>query len=69
MLDLVAWFRHDASQKERDYLIKYLQKQGDPERDINWDLIRLVLASVANTAILLFQDVLDLAEDSRMNDP
>jgi len=69
VLDLVAWFRHDASQKERDYLIKYLQKQGDPERDINWDLIRLVLASVANTAILLFQDVLDLAEDSRMNDP
>jgi len=69
VLDLVAWFRHDACQKERDYLIRYLQKQGDPERDINWDLIRLVLASVANTAILLFQDVLDLAEDSRMNDP
>lgn len=69
MLDLVAWFRHDASQKEKDYLIKYLQKQGDPERNINWDLIRLVLASVANTAILLFQDILDLAEDCRMNDP
>jgi 4-alpha-glucanotransferase len=66
---LVAWFRHDAAEKEKENLINYLQKEGDPERNINWDLIRLVLSSVANTAILLFQDVLDLAEDCRMNDP
>jgi len=55
--------------KEKETLINYLQKQGDPERNINWDLIRLVLASVANTAILLFQDVLDLEEGCQMNDP
>ncbi len=66
---LVAWFRHDATKKEKEILINYLQKEGDPERNINWDLIRLVLSSVANTAVLLFQDVLDLEENCRMNDP
>jgi 4-alpha-glucanotransferase len=66
---LVAWFRHNASKKEKETLINYLQKEGDPERHINWNLIRLALASTANTAILLFQDVLDLEEDCRINDP
>ncbi len=66
---LVAWFRHNVTKKEKETLINYLQKEGDPERNINWDLIRLVLASVANTAILLFQDVLDLEEGCRMNNP
>lgn len=66
---LVAWFRHDASAKEKETLINYLQKEGDPERNINWDFIRLVMASVSNTAILLFQDVLDLEENCRINDP
>lgn len=66
---LVAWFRHDASENEKKALINYLQKEGDLERNINWDLIRLVLSSVANTAILLFQDILDLDEGCRINDP
>lgn len=69
MIHLVAWFRHDATDEEKENVINYLQKEGDPERNINWDLIRLAMASVANTAILLFQDVLDLAEGCRMNDP
>lgn len=65
----IAWFRHDASEEDKETLIRYIQKTGDPERDINWDLIRLLLASVANTALIPFQDVLDLAEGCRMNDP
>ena len=69
MVDLVAWFRHDATDEEKENVINYLQKEGNPERNINWDFIRLVMASVANTSILLFQDVLDLAEGCRMNDP
>lgn len=66
---IVAWFRHNATPKEKANLIKYLQKEGDPERGINWDLIRLVHSSVANTSILLFQDVLSLEEGCQMNDP
>ncbi|CAF0777853.1 unnamed protein product [Adineta steineri] len=65
----IGWFRHNMKEKERQTLIDYLQKEGDPERNINWDLIRLVLASVADTAVLLFQDVLDLEEGCQMNDP
>ena len=68
-IHLVAWFRHNASAIEKKMLIDYLQKEGDLERQINWDLMRLVLASVANTAVLLFQDVLDLEEGCQMNDP
>ncbi|CAF4694954.1 unnamed protein product, partial [Rotaria sp. Silwood2] len=65
----IAWFRHNATKKEKENLIKYLQKEGDPEHNINWDFIRLVHASVANTSIILFQDVLNLEEDCRMNHP
>ncbi|CAF3188737.1 unnamed protein product [Rotaria sp. Silwood2] len=65
----IAWFRHNATKKEKENLIKYLQKEGDPEHNINWDLIRLVHTSVANTSIILFQDVLNLEEDCRMNHP
>ena len=28
---LVAWFRHNATKKEKETLINYLQKEGDPE--------------------------------------
>ncbi|CAF2712145.1 unnamed protein product [Rotaria sp. Silwood2] len=65
----IAWFRHNATKKEKENLIKYLQKEGDPEHNINWDFIRLVHTSVANTSIILFQDVLNLEEDCQMNHP
>ncbi|CAF1094521.1 unnamed protein product [Rotaria sordida] len=65
----LAWFRQNATKKEKENLIKYLQKEGDPEHNINWDLIRLVHASVANLSIVLFQDILGLAEDCQMNNP
>jgi len=65
----IAWFRHNIKANEKEMLINYLQKEGDPERGINWDLIRLVHASVADTSIILFQDVLGLAEGCQMNDP
>ena len=34
-----------------------------------WDLIRLALASVADTAIVPLQDVLGLGSEARMNTP
>jgi 4-alpha-glucanotransferase len=36
---------------------------------VNWDLIRLALASVADRAIFPMQDLLGLGADSRMNAP
>lgn len=52
--------------KEREFTREYLGLQDEP---INWVLIRTVLASVANTAIIPLQDVLGLGSEARMNLP
>ena len=44
----------------------YLNTDG---KEIHWDLIRGVLASVANTAIVPLQDLLGLGNEARMNLP
>lgn len=72
----VGWFRsragagstRDAAQitRERAYCLRYLNSGG---REINWDMIRAVFASVANTAIVPLQDVLGLDSRARMNLP
>jgi 4-alpha-glucanotransferase len=72
----IGWFNsvagegstRDAKQieKERQFCLEYLDTDG---REINWDLIRTVLASVANTAIVPLQDLLGLGSEARMNLP
>jgi 4-alpha-glucanotransferase len=72
----VGWFTsvagagstRDAGQieREREFCLKYLATGGE---EINWDFIRAVLASVANTAIVPLQDVLGLGTAARMNLP
>jgi 4-alpha-glucanotransferase len=52
--------------RERAFCLKYLHSNG---REIHWDFIRAVQASVANTAILPLQDVLGLDSSARMNLP
>jgi 4-alpha-glucanotransferase len=52
---------------ERDYARRYLAIHDD--RDVNWDLIRAALASVADTAIVPAQDLLGLGSEARMNQP
>ena len=52
--------------EERAFVLKYLNSDG---RAINWDLIRVALASVANTAIIPLQDVLGCGSAARMNVP
>jgi len=51
---------------ERAFLLRYLGTDG---REINWDLIRLALASVADIAIIPLQDLLGLGSEARMNRP
>ncbi len=52
--------------RERNFCLKYLHTNG---REIHWDFIRTVFASVANTAIVPLQDVLGYGTDARMNLP
>jgi 4-alpha-glucanotransferase len=51
---------------EREFARKYLGTDG---REMNWDLIRAALASVADIAIVPLQDVLGLGSEARMNLP
>ncbi len=51
---------------EREFCLRYLHSDG---AEIHWDLIRAVMASVANTAIVPLQDLLGLGTEARMNRP
>ena len=61
----VGWYAN-ASEKERDFVRRYLARDGS---DIAWDLIRLAWSSVADTAMTLAQDLLSLGDMARMNFP
>ena len=53
-------------ENERDHARRYLDLDG---REVHWQFIRAVLASVADTAIVPVQDLLGLGSDARMNRP
>jgi 4-alpha-glucanotransferase len=61
----VGWFATRGAQ-ERDFILRYTGGDG---REIHWDLMRVALASVADTAIIPLQDVLGLGSAARMNTP
>jgi len=61
----VGWYNH-ATEKEKDYLRRYLNVSGD---DIAWDLIRMAIASSANFAVVPIQDIMSLPQEDRMNKP
>jgi len=52
--------------REREFALKYLGTDG---AQIHWQMIRLALASVAETAIVPLQDLLGLGSEARMNTP
>ena len=54
-------------EKEHAFARAYLNFHDDSE--INWVMIRAVIASVADTAIVPLQDVLGLGTEARMNLP
>jgi 4-alpha-glucanotransferase len=72
----VGWFESEAGagstrdaaqiEREREFCLKYLGADG---REIHWEFIRAVYASVADTAIVPLQDVLGLGTKARMNLP
>ena len=65
---VVGWFR---SLPEEDYrmAVRYLDLKREDENEINWKMIRTVLASVADTAIIPIQDYLGLDDAARINTP
>ena len=62
----IGWYLEDASDGEKDLVRRYSGSSGS---EIQWDLIRLALASVADTAIVPHQDLAGLGADCRMNIP
>ncbi len=72
----VGWFTSVAGagstrtpeqiERERTFCLNYLNTAG---KEIHWDFIRAVLASVANTAVVPLQDLLGLGTETRMNLP
>ncbi len=62
----LGWYQVTSTPAERDYVRRYLGRDGS---DIAWDLIRLGWASVAQTAITTVQDLLSLGHEHRMNTP
>ena len=53
-------------ERERKFCMQYLNTDG---KEIHWDFIRAVMASVANTAVVPLQDLLGLGNEARMNLP
>ena len=60
-----GWFS-TLTPEERRRALRYLHSTG---RAVHWDMIRVVLASVADTVIVPLQDVLGLGTTARMNLP
>jgi 4-alpha-glucanotransferase len=61
----IGWFT-SLEADARAHCAQYLATEG---REINWDMIRAAVASVATTAIIPMQDVLGLGTEARMNLP
>lgn len=61
----IGWW-NTATSGEREFAKKYLRSEGHL---IQWDMIKAISNSEANTVIILMQDVLGLSGDHRMNLP
>jgi len=62
----LGWYWNSATDKERDFVRRYLATDG---HEVHWDMLRLAFSSVAHTAIVPLQDVLGLGSEGRMNFP
>jgi 4-alpha-glucanotransferase len=63
---VVGWYQVTSTEGERDYARKYMASDGS---DIAWEMIRLALSSVTNTAMTTAQDLLSLGHEARINLP
>jgi 4-alpha-glucanotransferase len=63
-----GWFEREATQEEKKNLWRYLGREVAMD-DLPWELIRMVMMSVADRTIFPMQDVLGLGAEARMNHP
>jgi len=63
-----GWFEDEATDKEKDGLMKYLGRRVDAG-NIAMELVRMAMMSVANRAVISMQDLLGLGEEARLNRP
>ena len=61
-----GWYR-TLKKADKVYARKYMNNSSP--KKINWDMIRLALSSVADTAIIPMQDYLGLGSGGRINTP
>ena len=63
-----GWLENEGSAEDKNRLMSYLGREIS-NSDVPWELIRLTMMSVANTAIVPMQDILGLGQKDRMNTP
>jgi 4-alpha-glucanotransferase len=63
-----GWFENGATPDDRKRLSRYVGHKVDAD-SVHWELLRLAMASVAETAITPMQDILGLGQEARMNLP
>jgi 4-alpha-glucanotransferase len=57
-----GWFEKTDNQEDKELFFRYVSREIREE--VNWEFIRMALASVAKTAIVPLQDILGLGEDA-----
>ncbi|MBI5049979.1 MAG: 4-alpha-glucanotransferase, partial [Nitrospirae bacterium] len=63
-----GWFQKETMPKDRKRIFEYIGRTVS-ERNINWEIVRLAMMSVADTVIIPMQDILGLGVKARMNLP
>ncbi len=63
-----GWFKKEATPEEKKRLFQYLGREVSRD-ELNWEMLRLLMMSSANTIITPMQDILGLDEKARMNTP
>jgi 4-alpha-glucanotransferase len=63
-----GWFEREAGPGERERLFAYLGREIEAG-EVSRELMRLVMMSAADLAIIPIQDLLGLGGEARMNDP
>ncbi len=64
----IGWFEKELKANQKKALFEYLGHKFSG-RELPWVLIRMAMASVAETAIIPMQDLLGLGPEARMNYP
>jgi 4-alpha-glucanotransferase len=63
-----GWFEHEAGDEGRRRFFRYIGREINAD-EVSWEMIRLVMQSPADVAIIPLQDILGLGREAQMNKP